>query len=133
VKWLAFAAAALILAGCERLVSDIATRVRYALRDAAAELHSSSAEARVVTLTPNGWPDGCKSGARYRLTLSPYKGGKQVPAADIDVLCDGRNHSYTTGTRLLVARQMSVEKGPDEPVKITLRKTAKGIEIVGLE
>jgi len=117
----------------ERLVSDVATRVRYALRNEAARMHLLREDTRVMTIRPNGWPDGCRAGSTYRLVLSPYKGNKQVPAADIDVHCAGGRHHYWTGTELIVPAELAVEKGPDDEVRITLRRTPAGIEIVDLK
>ena len=59
----AIALAALLLSlamfkGFEYLVSDIATRIRYALRDAAITMTVLGQETRTVTLAPNGRPDG---------------------------------------------------------------------------
>jgi len=124
--------AALLLGGCELLASDVATRIRYGLRDAAARLQDGPDDSVVVTLEPNHWPDGCRQRARYRITLSPYRGGKQVPSADIEVQCPGQN-AYATGTRLRVARTLSVEKGADEPLRVTLRKTPTGVEVAALQ
>ena len=47
MRSLAAIACLVALAGCETLVSDVATRIRHAARDGAAELHASSETSRV--------------------------------------------------------------------------------------
>ena len=64
-------AAVLLLAGCETLVSDVATRIRYAARDGAAELRGSNDTTRVVVLRPNTWPDSCGADPRYSVEITP--------------------------------------------------------------
>lgn len=123
------------VSGCEYVLSDVATRIRYSLLDAKAELQGSQKETLTLALRPNHAPDGCKSGAKYRVVLSPYKGNKQVAVGDIDVYCDGVLRYYTGfgSEEIRVAREMAVEKNAEDEVRITLRKTSSGIEIVGLE
>ncbi len=115
--------------GFERLVSDIATRIRYALRDGEFLMQATGRDSHVVTLAPNGWPDGCGEQG-FRVVLSPYKGNKVVPAADIDVYC-GKRH-YSTGTALIVPRGMSVQKPADGSVSLTLARSPAGITITEL-
>ena len=125
----------LALAGCEYFGSDVATRIRYALGDAKAELQKSGKETLTVKLRPNHFPDSCGNAPSYRVTLSPYKGGKQVPVGDIAIDCKG-SRQYHTGfgsTDIYVMREMAVEKKADDELRITLRKAAKGVEIVALE
>ena len=123
------------LSGCEYAFSDVATRIRYALVDAEAELHGSRKDTLTITLRPNHAPDGCRDGAGYRVVLSPYRGNKQVAVGDVDVHCNGWRHYYTGfgSEGIYVTRIMTVEKKADEEMRITLRKTSSGIEIVGLE
>lgn len=128
-----FVLLALLVAGCETLVSDAATRIRYELRDSAARLQSSAQATAVVTIRPATWPDGCPDNGRYRVRLVPYRGGKQVPAADVFVKCLANNREYSTGTVQVVPREMTVEKAAGEPVRITLRKAPAGVEIAALE
>lgn len=123
----------LMLVGCETLVSDIATRIRYKVRDAAAGLTVGRSVETTITLQPNGWPDGCQPGASYRVTLSPYKGNKAVPVGDITVNCQGWRTYYTGLAGVTVRKELSVEKKADEPLRLTLKKTTQGIEVVSLE
>lgn len=124
---------ALGAAGCEALFSDVATRVRYALVRAEADLGPAVGSTHTFTVDPDRWPDGC-GGKGFRLTLIPYRGGKQVPVGDVDVRCaDG--HPYWTGfgsPTITLAQELSVAKGPGESVSITLRRTTSGVEIVAL-
>lgn len=131
----ALLAAAAVAAGCQYALSDVATRIRYALAEEQARLQSSRDETATLAIDPDHWPDGCPRGAGYRLTISPYKGGKQVPVGDIDVRCQGGRHYYTGlgSEQIRIAREMAVEKKAGERVRITLRKTATGVEIVALE
>jgi hypothetical protein len=123
----------LLLVGCETLVSDIATRIRFELRDAAQALAASPDDTITFHLEPNGFPDGCQSGAGYQVTLSPYQGGKAVAVGDIIVQCQG-GRSYGTGLEgVTVAQTVSVEIPAKEAIKVTLRKSAIGIEVVALE
>lgn len=127
-----------IIAGasaCEYAFSDVATRIRYRLLAESASLRDSGHETAVIAMQPDHWPDPCRRGQGYRLVLSPYKGGKQVATGDIVVNCQGGG-SYYTGMgseSLYVVREMWVEKKKEEELRITLRKTSKGIEIVSLE
>lgn len=67
-----------LLSGCEYFVSDVATRIRYALLRENAALHSSSELSRTFSIRPDHWPDACPGDQGYTLTLVPYRGGKQV-------------------------------------------------------
>lgn len=121
--------------GCEYVASDVATRIRYRLYAAASELKRSSHDSMTIALRPDHWPDECPKRAGYRLVISPYRGGKQVATGDIAVTCKGKR-SYSTGLgleELYVAQDIAVEKGSDEDLLITLRKTSSGVEIAGLE
>lgn len=128
-------ALATLLAGCEYVLSDVATRIRYRLHAAVSELKLSTHDSVMVSLRPDHWPDECPKRAGYRLVISPYRGGKQVATGDIAVTCRG-GRSYSTGLgleELYVAQDLAVEKGSDEDLHITLHKTSSGVEIVGLE
>lgn len=124
-----------LTAGCEYAVSDVATRIRYALRDEGSALQRSGKDAVTLALRPDHWPDGCPGDGGYRLVLSPYRGGKQVATGDIVVHCRGGGAYYTGlgSEQLYVVREMSVEKAKEDDLRITLRRTQAGIEIVGLE
>lgn len=128
-------AAAALAAGCQYAFSDVATRIRYALLDQQAALEASAAAAATLTLRPDHWPDGCRQGQGYRLVLSPYKGGKQVPTGEIHVQCTGGGQYYTGmgSERVYVASEMSVVKKVDENLFIEVRKTPTGMEIVSLK
>lgn len=119
------------ISGCEYAFSDVATRM---LRESTF-LHASKNETVKIALRPDHWPDACRSGMGYQLVLSPYRGGRQVASGDIVVTCKGGG-SYYTGMgseRIYVAREMAIEKRPEDELHITLRKTDSGTEIVGLE
>ena len=128
-------ASSVLMAGCEYAFSDAATRVRYALLKAESGLQLSRNGTTTITVDPDHWPDGCNKGRGYKLMLSPYKGGKQVPVGDIDVYCsDG--HRYYTGfgsEKIYVSREMAVDKKAGEEVHITLRKASAGVEIIDLK
>jgi hypothetical protein len=121
--------------GCEYAFSDVATRIRYRLLAESASLRDSSNQTAVVAMQPDHWPDQCRRGQGYRLVLAPYKGGKQVATGDIVVNCKGGG-SYYTGMgseNVYVAREMWVEKKNNEELRMTLRKTSAGVEIVSLD
>ena len=129
------AALAITAAGCEYFVSDVATRIRYHLDDAMAELQRSEGETITVSLRPDHWPDACPGDGGYELVIAPYGGGKKVAVGDIRIMCAGRHH-YWTGLgseKLFVNRELSIRKKRDEDLRITLRKVPEGIEIVRLD
>jgi hypothetical protein len=128
-------AVATFMSGCEYAFSDVATRIRYALLEESTRLHVSRHDTVTIALRPDHWPDACRKGEGYRLVLSPYRGGKQVASGDIVVTCKGGG-SYYTGMgseNIYVAREMAIEKKTEDELRITLRKTRSGTEIVGLE
>lgn len=128
-------AAAVLAAGCQYAFSDVATRIRYALLDQQAALEASGSAAATLSLRPDHWPDGCRQGRGYRLVLSPYRGGKQVPTGEILVQCTGGGQYYTGmgSERVYVTSEMSVVKKADEDLVITVRRTPGGMEIVSLK
>ena len=128
-------ALSMLMAGCEYLFSDVATRIRYALVAEHARLQSSRSESAIFTVDPDHWPDGCVKGSGYRLVLSPYKGGKQVAVGDIDVYCRNGRHYYTGlgSEQIYVKQEIAVEKQSGEAVLVALRKTAEGTEIAALQ
>lgn len=128
-------AAVPFVSGCEYALSDVATRIRYALLKESALLHLSSNETVTLALRPNHWPGACRKGEGYRVVLSPYRGGKQVASGEIVVTCKAGG-SYSTGMgseKIHIAQELAIEKQPADELRITLRKTSSGIEIVGLE
>jgi len=135
VRLVLLLAVAAFMSGCEYAFSDVATRIRYALLEESTLLHLSKNETVTITLRPDHWPDACRKGQGYRLVLSPYRGGKQVASGDIVITCKG-GESYYTGMgseTIYVAQEMAIEKNKEDELRITLRKTNSGTEIVGLE
>lgn len=126
--------ALVFLTGCEYFVSDVATRIRYALVDESARLLASGSETATVSLRPDHWPDACRGGG-YRLTLRPYQGGKYVAVGDIIIDCRGGGGYYTGmgAETIYVTQPLTIDKGTDDALRITLRKTTAGTEIVRLE
>ena len=127
---------AVAASACEYAFSDVATRIRYRLlEEESAARRMANNETVMIALRPDHWPDECRKGEGYRLVISPYKGGKQVATGDIVVSCKGGGIYYTgTGSEgITVAREMTVEKKKEDELRITLRKTSSGLEIVALE
>lgn len=122
----------LLATGCETLVSDMATRIRYQLRDAAADMKRRGRVELEVQISPNHWPDNCLPGAGYRVRLLPYRGGKVVPVGDIIVECHGKRHFGTGLDGVFVADELIVEKDPADPIRFLLRSTPDGIEVVSI-
>ena len=129
------AAVALLLlaaAGCETLVSDMATRLAHAVRDGAARLSRSRSETLVLSVAWRSWPDGCPDG--YRVA---WNADNDVKAPGVGVECTSTRHSYgTTYARnfVKVTKALTVTKEKGEPVTIALRKRPDGaIEIVALQ
>lgn len=123
------------LCGCEFFLSDVATRIRYALIEESARLQASAGETATFSLRPDHWPDACATGQGYRVVLSPYKGGKQVKVGDIFIACKGGGVYYTGlgAESIYVSREIAIEKRTEDELRITLRKTASGTEIVRLD
>jgi hypothetical protein len=120
--------------GCavETLISDMATRLAYGVRDGAARLKRSPSDTLVLSVAWRSWPDGCPGG--YRVVWNP---DNDPTAAGIGVECTTDRHSYgTTYNRnfVTVTRSMQVTKEKGEPVTIALRKRADGvIEVIALQ
>lgn len=121
-------------AGCalETLVSDMATRLAYGVRDGAARLERSKSDTLVLSVAWRSWPDGCPGG--YTVEWNPDDDPK---APGIGVECTADRHSYgTTYNRnfVKVTRRLAVTKEKGEPVTIGLRKRPDGaIEVVALQ
>lgn len=128
-------AVATFMSGCEYAFSDVATRIRYTLLEKSILLHLSKDETVTIALRPDHWPDGCRKGDGYRLVLSPYRGGKQVASGDIIVACKGGGSYYTgmPSESIYVAQEIAIEKKTEDELRIKLRKTNSGTEIVGME
>jgi hypothetical protein len=128
-------ALAFCLGGCEYFFSDVATRIRYALLDESARLQSSTSPTASFSLRPDHWPDACPAGQGYRVVFSPYKGNKQVAVGDIFISCKGGGVYYTGlgAESIYVSRELTAEKRTEDELRITLRRTAAGTEIVALE
>ena len=70
------------------------------------------------------------------MVISPYAGGKKVAVGDIVVHCKDGKRGYNTGLgseRIYVTKVLSAEKRKDEDLRVTVRETDLGIEIVALE
>lgn len=131
--WLLLGIASLTT-GCEYAFSDVSTRIRYAMLAGLDDLQKSNEQSVTLTLRPDHRPDACPGGG-YRVTISPYKGGKQVPTGDITIACKG-GRTYSTGVgseRINVPRELTAEKRSDEELRVTLRKSAAGADLVALE
>jgi hypothetical protein len=128
-------ALAVLLCGCEYFLSDVATRIRYALLAESARLQSSADQTATFSVRPDHWPDACPAGQGYRVVFSPYKGNKQVAVGDIFITCKGGGVYYTGlgAESIYVSRELAAEKRAEDALRITLRRTAKGTEVVGLE
>jgi hypothetical protein len=122
----------LAVAGCETLISDMATRLAYAVRDGAARLSHSRSETLVLSVAWRSWPDGCPGGYRVE-----WNADNDVKAPGIGVACTSNHHSYgTTYARnfVKVTKALTVTKEKGEPVTIALRKRTDGaIEVVALQ
>lgn|SRR5262245_17509070 len=120
------------LTGCEYAFSDAATRIRYALLAQSWRVQASDTPV-TVTVYPDHFPEGCDS--NYRVVLSPYKGGKQVPVGDIFVHCQSGQRYYTGfgSEQIYVTKEIFIEKRAGEAVTLSLHKTASGSEIVDMK
>lgn len=123
-----------LAAACEYAFSDVATRIRYSLLQTLAS-RPEVGQTATLSLTPDHWPDACPGEGGYRVTITPYRGGKQVRSGDIRIACHGRRSYYTgLGSEDIdVAGDLTAEKRRDEALVITVRGTERGMEIVRLE
>jgi hypothetical protein len=68
----------LAFTGCERLVSDSATRIAYQLRDEASRLRRSGATTRTFEHRPVEWPDGITGDYRIEfVSTAPAGDGRR--------------------------------------------------------
>ena len=129
---LGFLLLAACTAGCETSISDMATRLAYAVRDGAARLARSPSDTLVLSVAWRSWPDGCPDG--YRVA---WNADNDVKAPGVGVECTSTRHSYgTTYARnfVKVTKALTVTKEKGEPVTIALRKRPDGaIEVVALQ
>lgn len=65
---------ALLAVGCERFVSDSATRIAYQLRDEAEALRRSGTTTRTFEHRPLAWPDGIEGDYRIEFVSSAPPG-----------------------------------------------------------
>ena len=125
-------ALAMTACGAELLISDMATRLAYAVRDGAAQLRRSKSETLVLSVAWRSWPDGCPDG--YRVEWNPDDDPK---APGIGVACTTNRRTYgTTHHRNFVktTRRLQVTKEKGEPVTIGLRKRPDGlVDVVALQ
>jgi hypothetical protein len=127
------AVVSLAVGGCEHAFSDVATRIRYALLRSLASPPAAGVTT-VLRLRPDHWPDACPGDGGYTLTVTPYRGGKQVRTGDIAIRCRS-GHPFWTGLgseAIAVAGDLRIEKARDEDLEIVLRGRASGIEIIEL-
>jgi hypothetical protein len=123
-------AAGLSGSACERLISDSATRIAYAVRDGATRLRQSSSETLVLSVAWQSWPDGCPAGYRVEWLADADRN------TGLGVSCEPGRRSYrTTDNRnvVQVPARLEAAHGKGEPTTIALRKSRDGtIEVVAL-
>ena len=73
-RWTALALVTLLSAagagcGVETLISDMATRLAYGVRDGASRLERSKSDTLVLSVAWRSWPDGCPGG--YTVEWNP--------------------------------------------------------------
>jgi len=131
-RWATLALLLLAAAGCETLISDMATRLAYAVRDGAARLARSRSDTLVLSVAWRSWPDGCPGGYRVE-----WNADNDARAPGVGVTCTSKRHTYgTTYARsfVKVTKALTVTKEKGEPVTIALRKRLDGaIEVVALQ
>jgi hypothetical protein len=107
--------------GCERLVSDSATRLAFQLRDEAAALRASGAPTRTALHRPAAWPDGIEGDYRVEIISSapPGDGRRGIFVAKS---FDGPLWSRTTYhlNYVQVPQNLVAAKRKGEPLAITL-------------
>jgi hypothetical protein len=114
-------AATVSLTGCERFVSDSATRLAYQIRDEARELRSSGATTRTFTHTPATWPDGLDGDYRIEIRSTPLDAPHRRSILTADSL-DGPTRSGTTYhlNYVEVPENLVVRHRKGEPTLVTL-------------
>jgi hypothetical protein len=110
------------LSGCERLVSDAATRLAYQIRDEAAALRQSGQPSHTFAHHPVSWPEGVSGDYRIEIVetkTSPRPGHRSIGVA--------RNLTertwYATSYHLNyveVPQDVTVSHRKGEPTMVTL-------------
>jgi hypothetical protein len=112
----------LTLAGCERLMSDAATRLAYQIRDEAAALRQSGAQARTFTHQPLTWPEGVSGD--YRVEIIEYETAPRSGHRSIGIARGLTERTwYTTSYHLNyvdVPQDVAVAHRRGEPTLVTL-------------
>jgi hypothetical protein len=110
-----------LTAGCERLVSDSATRLAYQIRDEAKKLRRSGQTSLTFEHRPVAWPDGLTGDYRIAIISTPTS-----PAEKRSIFTaksyDGRFWSSTSYhlNYVQVPKDLMVAHRKGEPTTITL-------------
>jgi hypothetical protein len=120
-----------LLAACERVTGDAATRVVDAVRDGADRLRRSQSDTLVLSVAPRSWPGGCPDGYRVEWRADTDR----LPG--LGVICTTGTRGYATidyRAYVKVPRALQVTKEKGEPATVGLRKRLDGvIEVVALQ
>ncbi|HUG12980.1 MAG TPA: hypothetical protein VMM36_18325 [Opitutaceae bacterium] len=110
-----------LLTGCERLVSDSATRLAYQIRDEARALRGSGATTVTFMHTPATWPDGLDGDYRIEIRSTPLDAPYRRSILTANSL-DGPTRSGTTYhlNFVEVPADLVVRHRKDEPTLVTL-------------
>ncbi len=136
-RWTALALVTLLSAagagcGVETLISDMATRLAYGVRDGASRLERSKSDTLVLSVAWRSWPDGCPGG--YTVEWNPDDDPK-APGIGVECTTSRRRYSTTHHRNFVkTTKRLQVTKEQGEPVTIGLRKRPDGaIEVVALQ
>jgi hypothetical protein len=125
--------AALAGEGCERLVSDSATRLAFQIRDEAAALRASGATTRTFVHRPVAWPDGIDGDYRVEFLSSapPGDGRRGLFTA---TSYDGGFGSRTTYhlNYVQVPQNLAAAHRKGEPLTVTLELRDGRVLLTGL-
>lgn len=124
----ALVAGAFLLGGCERLVSDSASRISFALREGARRLAGSPDSTLNVRISARTWPAGCA--VDYRVDFVPDSSA--VPGLAVRCLPDGP--VYTSGSHLPIVHSdsaLGMMVRATQPVRIMLKKDGNRVLIAG--
>jgi len=127
-------AATVLLTGCERLVSDSATRLAYQIRDEAKTLLASGEATRTFEHAPATWPDGLDGDYRIEIRSTPLDAPHRRSILTANSL-DGPTRSGTTLhlNHVEVPVDLVVRHRKGEPTLVTLELREGKVLVTGLK
>ena len=126
------ASALVLLVACQGVTSDAAGRMAFGLREGAHRLGPplEAHDSIVVRIPARTWPKGCPGPYRVELLADTAK------VSGIRVSCLPKGRQYTSGSAKGSVRTpmtLELERGPGQPVNVTLKPVGTDIVVSALE